>query len=164
MLVDKSTFERRKMSTERFTTFFQTQERILKNIKRIASPVMQSYGLRGVHTACFLAMRNNPNGLTVTEISKECFMDKALASRIVKELVAGDYIVATPDSGEKNYNKRYIVTPKSRKIMLELNCTITDYVSEASQNIGTADLDTFYRVLSVLDHNIELIGKSQSNE
>ena len=54
------------MSTERFTTFFQTQERILKNIKRISSPVMQSYGLRSVHTACFLALRNNPDGLTVT--------------------------------------------------------------------------------------------------
>ena len=149
------------MSTERFTTFFQTQERIMKNIKRIASPVMQLYGLRGVHTACFLALRNNPDGLTVTEISKECFMDKALSSRIVKELAAGDYIVATSDSGEKNYNKRYILTPKSRKIILELNCMITNYVSDAGQNILPQDLDTFYHVLSELDRNIELIGKSQ---
>ena len=145
------------MSTERFTTFFQTQERILKNIKRISSPVMQSYGLRSVHTACFLAMRQNPDGLTVTEISRECFMDKALSSRIVKELVAGDYIVSTPDSGEKNY------TPKSRKIMVELNCMIADFVSEAGQNIPADDLDTFYRVLAELDRNIESIGKSQSN-
>ena len=149
------------MSTERFISFFQTQERIMKNIKRIASPVMQLYGLRGVHTACFLALRNNPDGLTVTEISKECFMDKALSSRIVKELAAGDYIVATSDSGEKNYNKRYILTPKSRKIMLELNCMITNYVSDAGQNIHPQDLDTFYRVLSELDRNIEQIGKSQ---
>ena len=163
MLVDKSTSERRKMSTERFITFYQTHERILKNIKRIASPVMQSYGLRSVHTACFLALRGSPEGLTVTEISKECFMDKALASRIVKELVSGDYIVATNDSGEKNYNKRYILTAKSRKIMLELNCMITDYVSEAGQNIRAEELDTFYRVLAELDHNIELIGRSQSN-
>ena len=151
------------MSTERFISFFQTQERIMKNIKRIASPVMQQYGLRGVHTACFLALRSNPNGLTVTEISKECFMDKALASRLVKELISGDYIVATSDSGEKNYNKRYILTVKSRKIMLELNCMISDYVSEAGQNIHPRDLDTFYRVLSELAHNIELIGKSQSD-
>lgn len=151
------------MSTERFTTFFQTQERILKNIKRISSPVMQSYGLRSVHTACFLAMRQNPDGLTVTEISRECFMDKALSSRIVKELVAGDYIVSTPESGEKNYNKRYILTAKSRKIMVELNCMIADFVSEAGQNIPADDLDTFYRVLAELDRNIESIGKSPSN-
>ncbi len=151
------------MSTERFMTFYQTNERILKNIKRIASPVMQSYGLRSVHTACFLALRNNPEGLTVTEISKECFMDKALSSRIVKELVSGDYIVSASESGEKNYNKRYILTAKSRKIMLELNCMIGNYVSEAGQNIRAQDLDTFYRVLSELDRNIELIGKSQAN-
>lgn len=152
------------MSTERFITFYQTQEHILKNIKRIASPVMQTYGLRGVHTACFLAMRNAPNGLTVTEIARECFMDKALSSRIVKELVAGDYIVSTADQSEKNYNKRYILTPKSRKIMTELNCMITEYVSEAGQNIPSEDLDTFYRVLAELDRNIESIGKSPSNE
>ena len=152
------------MSTERFITFFQTQERILKNIKRIASPVMQAYGLRSVHTACFLAMRNAPDGLTVTELARECFMDKALSSRIVKELVAGDYIASTSDSGEKNYNKRYILTPKSRKIMTELNCMITDYVSEAGQNIPAEDLETFYHVLAELDHNIESIGRSPSNE
>ena len=152
------------MSTERFTTFFQTQERILKNIKRISAPVMQSYGLRSVHTACFLTLRNNSEGLTVTEIARECFMDKALSSRIVKELLAGDFIESTPESGEKNYNKRYILTPKSRKIMLELNCMIMDFVSEAGQNIPTEDLDTFYRVLAELDHNIESIGKSPSNE
>ena len=152
------------MSTERFTTFFQTQERILKNIKRISAPVMQAYGLRSVHTACFLTMRNNPDGLTVTEIARECFMDKALSSRIVKELLAGDFIESTPDSGEKNYNKRYILTPKSRKIMLELNCMIMNFVSEAGQNIPSEDLATFYRVLAELDHNIESIGKSSSNE
>ena len=152
------------MSTERFTTFFQTQERILKNIKRISSPVMQSYGLRSVHTACFLALRNNPDGLTVTEIAKECFMDKALSSRIVKELVAGDYIMSTSESGEKNYNKRYILTPMSRKIMLEINCMITDFVAEAGQNIPPDDLATFYRVLAELDHNIEMIGKTPTNE
>ena len=152
------------MSTERFTTFFQTQERIMKNIKRISSPVMQSYGLRSVHTTCFLAMRNNTEGLTVTEIARECFMDKALSSRIVRELLAGDFIEATPESGEKNYNKRYILTPKSRKIMLELNCLIMGYVSEAGQNIRAEDLETFYRVLAELDHNIESIGRSPSNE
>jgi hypothetical protein len=40
---------------------------------------------------------------------------------------------------------------------------IGNYVSEAGQNIRAEDLDTFYRVLSELDRNIELIGKSQAN-
>ena len=148
------------MSTERFTTFFQTQERILKNIKKISSPVMQSYGLRSVHITCLLALRNNPDGLTVTELSRECFMDKALSSRLVKELLTGDFIMSTPDSGEKNYNKRYILTPKSRKIMLEIICLINGFVEEAGQNIPAEDLATFHRVLAELDHNIEMIGKS----
>jgi succinate dehydrogenase flavin-adding protein (antitoxin of CptAB toxin-antitoxin module) len=47
--------------------------------------------------------------------------------------------------------------------MVELNCMIADFVSEAGQNIPVDDLDTFYRVLAELDRNIESIGKSQSN-
>ena len=42
------------MSTERFIAFYQTFERIIKNIKRISAPVMQQYGLRSVHTTAVL--------------------------------------------------------------------------------------------------------------
>ena len=150
------------MSTERFITFYQTFERIIKNIKRIAAPVMQSYGLRSVHTTAFLALRNCPDGLTVTELAKECFIDKALASRLVKELLANEYIVAVSES-EKKYNKRYVLTPNSRKILTELNCRITEFVCEAGQNIDPNDLANFYEVLAELDCNIDAITKNQNN-
>ena len=152
------------MSTERFIAFYQTFERIIKNIKRISAPVMQQYGLRSVHTTAVLAMRNYPEGLTVTELAKECFIDKALSSRMIRELTEGDFIVAADaDSSAKNYNKRYVLTDKSRKMLAELNAIITEFVSEAGQNISQDELQAFYRVLGELDCNINTITREQNS-
>lgn len=151
------------MSTERFIAFYQTFERIIKNIKRISTPVMQQYGLRSVHTTAVLALRNFPNGLTVTELARECFVDKALSSRMIRELLAGEFITAVPESGSKNYNKRYVLTAKSRKMLTELNCIITEFVSEAGQNISSEHLLTFYSVLGELDSSIDSITRTQNN-
>ncbi len=152
------------MSTERFIAFYQTFERIIKNIKRIAAPVMQQYGLRSVHTTAVLALRNYPEGLTVTELSRECFIDKALSSRMIRELASADFIVAADtEAAFKNYNKRYVLTAKSRRMLAELNSIITEFVSEAGQNIELDDLQTFYRVLGELDSNIHTITKEQNS-
>lgn len=152
------------MSTERFTAFFQTFERILKNIRRIAMPVMQTYGLRSVHTNCLLAFSTNPSGLSVTELSRECLIDKSLASRVMKELSDGEYITPAESNGNKNYNKRYVLTPKSQNIMMELDTLITNYVSEAGTNIPDGDRAIFYRVLAEFDRSIEKIEKHQKRE
>ena len=109
-----------------------------------------------------LTLRNYPEGLTVTELARECFIDKALSSRIIKELLSSGYIVANPDFAEKSYNKKFILTANSRKILAELNCRIAEFVSEAGKNISTEELMGFYRVLAELDTNIDLIFKSQS--
>ena len=146
------------MSTERFTAFYQTFERVLKNIRRISSPVMQNYGLRSVHTTCILAFSNH-RGLTVTELARECMIDKSLASRVIRELLEGEFILPVPSESNKNYNKRYVLTAKSQTIMLELDRLITSYVTDAGANIPTADREIFYRVLAEFDRNIESIEK-----
>ena len=145
------------MSTERFTAFFQTLEHILKNIKRIAASVMQTYGLRSVHTSCLLAFANAPEGLTVTELSRECMIDKALSSRIVKELSEGDFLYPSEKDAQKNYNKRYLLTSKSHGIIRELDSLITDYVTNADENVAEEDREIFYRVLKHFDRSIESI-------
>lgn len=147
------------MSTERFTAFYQTFERVLKNIRRIAMPVMQAYGLRSVHTTCILAFSNAPVGLSVTELAKECIIDKALASRVIRELLDGDFISPAPNQSNKNYNKRYVLTDKSQTIMTELDRLITSYVCDAGVNIPEADRVVFYRVLAEFDRNIASIEK-----
>ena len=143
------------MSTKRFTTFFLTFERILKNIKRIASPVMQSYGLRTLHLSSVLALGRSEEGLSVSELSRECIIDKALSSRILKELNEKGFAEPSGAPGTKNYNKRYVLTPKCREVISDLSVKICDYMKQADQSVSDKELSAFYLILSRLDQNIE---------
>ncbi len=147
------------MSTTRFTTFFLTFERVLKNIKRIASPVMQSYGLRSLHLSGLFALAHTEGGLSVSELARACIIDKALSSRIIKELTEKGFAVPIGSPGDKNYNKRYILTPKCKAIIEELGLKIRDYMAQADQSVNEEDLALFYQTLARLDENIEAIAR-----
>ncbi len=150
------------ITSKKFTMFYQTFDRIVKNIKRLAAPVMSRYGLRGVHAVCILELDRCQGGMTVTEIAAKCMVDKALSSRMVRELLNGGFIVACPGASETRYNQRYMPTPRVREIVKELNVVIMDYVAEAGKDIPAKDLTVFYRVLAGLDRNIESITEKQT--
>ncbi len=150
------------MNTDRFTAFLQTFERILKNIKRIASPVMQSYGLRGGHLSCLLALSRVKEGLTVTDLARECFVDKALISRLIRELCEEGYVMAPGALTEKNYKKKYVLTPRAEEILQEIYLQINGYVAKANESVDPTDLGIFYHVLSEFDKNIEQLSKTDA--
>ena len=150
------------MSTTRFTTFFLTFERILKNIKSIASPVMQIYGLRSLHLSSVFALGRSEKGLSVSELSRECIIDKALSSRILKELTEKGFAEPINANCAKNYNRRYVLTPKCREIISELNVKIRDYMQQADQSVSEEELASFYLTLARLDQNIESITPKSS--
>ncbi len=152
------------MSTERFTAFFQTFERVVKNIRRIATPVMQEYGLRSGHVTCILALSQAEKGLTVSELARECAIDKALSSRIVKELLEKGDITPSPDQGSGHYNKRFILTPTCRANIANLSERIDRYVADANRNVPPEDLKQFYRVLAELDRSIEEIAEESEQQ
>ena len=152
------------MSTTRFTTFFLTFERILKNIKHIASPVMQSYDLRPLHLSSVLALERSKEGLSVSELARECIIDKALSSRILKELSEKGFAAPSSAPGCKNYNKRYVLTPKCRAIISDLSIKICDYMKQADQSVTDEELASFYLTLAKLDQSIEALTPKSTSE
>ena len=152
------------MNTDRFTAFLQTFEKILKNIKRIAAPVMQSYGLRGGHLSCLLALNRQKEGLTVTDLARDCFVDKALISRLIRELCEEGYVIAPGALTEKNYKKKYVLTPRAEEILQEIYRQIDCYVEKANESVDPLELSVFYHVLSEFDKNIEQISKNDSSQ
>lgn len=144
------------MDTKRFLIFYQSFNRILKGIKKIEMTYMSEYGLRSVHMGCLLCIRQSEKGMTVTQLANACKTDKALISRVVKELIADDFI--TTKSSEKTYNKKYILTEKSEILTSRLEAAISEYMARARVNISEENLITFYEVLGELENNISLIA------
>ena len=68
------------MGIDKFTAFQITFDKIRKNIQKIETSYLRTFGLRSVHTACLLSLGRAERGLTVTELSMFSATDKALTS------------------------------------------------------------------------------------
>lgn len=147
------------METKRFLLFYQGLNRIVKDIKRLEMSYMREYGLRSVHIGCLLHIKSTPHGMTVTQLSKACKIDKSLISRVIKELIADEFIMAV--GSEKTYNKKYVLTDKSEKFTAQIDDIISNYMSLARKDIAEDDLATFYKVLGTLENNISLIAQDE---
>ena len=149
------------MDTNRFLMFHRNFDSILKDIKKKEMQYMSEYGLRSVHVGCLLRIKHSEKGMTVTELAKESNTDKALISRVIKELTS-DGFVATKTAGEdKSYRKKYYLTEKSEKIVSDIDEDIGRYMAQARVGIPDEDMQRFYETLAMLTKNISLLAEAE---
>lgn len=156
-VVDKST-NGGYMDTARFLLFSQGFKSVVKDIKRKESSYMKKYGLRSVHLSCLLLISLRGGGMTVTELAKESNTDKALISRIIRELLDDGFVLTEAHGEEKIYNKKYFLTHRSEEIVADVNTDIGEYMAEARSGISAEDMIKFYETLAALSYNISLIA------
>ena len=159
--VDKSTFGGI-MDTNRFLTFHRNFDSILKDIKKKEMLYMSEYGLRSVHVGCLLRIKHSERGMTVTELAKISNTDKALISRVIKELLS-DGFVTTKTAGEDNsYRKKYYLTEKSEHIVSDIDEDIGEYMAQARVGISDEDMQKFYETLATLTRNISMLAEGEN--
>jgi hypothetical protein len=71
---------------QRFDAFVSGITACYKYIQRIKSMEMTEFGLKGTHVMCLYYLRQNPAGLTASQLCGLCAEDKAAISRTVSEL------------------------------------------------------------------------------
>lgn len=149
------------METNRFLMFYQSFERVVKDIKRKEMSYMSEYGLRSVHLRCLLKINQSEKGMTITQLSKATNTDKALISRVVKELSNDGFLENKNAKEEKSYNKKYYLTEKSEKIASDINGDMIRYLAQAREGIPDEDMHKFYEILARLTQNISTIADSE---
>ncbi len=149
------------METNRFLMFYQSFERVVKDIKRKEMSYMSEYGLRSVHLRCLLRINQSEKGMTITQLSKATNTDKALISRVVKELSNDGFLENKNAKEEKSYNKKYYLTEKSEKIASDINGDMIRYLAQAREGIPDEDMHKFYEILARLTQNISTIADSE---
>ena len=147
------------MDTKRFLFFYHGLHRIVKDIKKIESSYLENYGLRSVHMSCLLNIENHKDGVTATQLATFCSIDKALISRILKELLACDFIYAEGEG--RAYNKKYNLTEKGKGVVSAIEKDIVEYMTRARVGIPEEKMIAFYDVLCALENNIALIASDE---
>jgi len=138
---------------DRLDEFSALMANASKSITKLKNKYMSSYGLSSTHTMCIRKLYSAPNGLTRTQISQKCELDKSQISRIINELSEKGYVWEGP--ARSNYKKRVMLTDDGRRIAAEINSIVLNINKNVSGQISQEDITTFYKVFGEICENLK---------
>ena len=144
------------MKKDRFEIFSTSVLRLVRSVQTLKARKMAEYGLKGTNAVCLCRVLESEGGLTATELSLTCELDKAQISRSMAELMEKGFIEKECDS-ERRYKQRYMLTPTGRNAALDIRHTIAEIEQSVSRNIPPSSLDHFYHTLYKLCDNFDVL-------
>ena len=136
------------MERDRLDQFMNMTGSAARSITKIKHKKMSKYGLGSTHTSCLRRLYTAENGLTRTQLSEQCDLDKAQITRIVGELSKKGCIVE--ESKGSGYRKRIFLTDEGREITKEIFKVALELNEYVSGNILQEDIDHFYKVFEII--------------
>lgn len=137
--------------TDRFDAFVSGITVCYKYIQRIKSAEMGEFGLKGTHVMCLYYLRQNPEGLTASQLSTLCSEDKAAISRAVSELRKRGYVTS---SSEKNYRAPLRLTQAGQEIYAQMEPLIVNWTAAGGVGLTSEARTDFYESLALIAGNL----------
>ena len=136
---------------ERFDAFVSGITSCYKYIQRIKSMEMTEFGLKGTHLMCLYYLRQNPAGLTASQLCGLCAEDKAAISRPVSELRSQGYITTL---SQKAYRAMLTLTSAGHEIVRKFDNLIEGWVCVGGDGLSDEERSDFYKVLYTVADNL----------
>ena len=131
-------------------------ENINKCITKIKSIKISEFGIRSAHFNCLMRIDLSSEGLTPTELSKDCGVDKAFVSRTTADLMNGGFIQINQKFNDgRKYRNKYILTEKGKEVIKETKALIEKYFMDISDKISEYDMKCFLRVIFAISESVE---------
>ena len=136
---------------QRFDAFVSGITSCYKYIQRIKSMEMTEFGLKGTHVMCLYYLRQNPTGLTASQLCGLCAEDKAAISRTVSELRARGYITSL---SEKAYRAMLTLTNAGQEVARKFDRLIEGWVCAGGDGLSEEERFDFYKSLATIAENL----------
>lgn len=136
---------------QRFDAFVSGITACYKYIQRIKSMEMTEFGLKGTHVMCLYYLRQNPAGLTASQLCTLCAEDKAAISRTVSELRSRGYITSL---SEKAYRAMLTLTAAGQDIARRFDKLIEGWVCTGGDGLSDEERSDFYKALATISENL----------
>ncbi len=146
---------------DRFMRFSIAMETISKNVQRYKNEQLSPFGLKSMHLMFLYCLGQAENGLTATELSKSCGVDKAFISRMATDLRTMGYIGCAEQEGG-HYKKRLELTEHGWAIIREINERVESAVEKVTAGVSRENLEIFYTVLEKMNGNISGLLENQA--
>lgn len=138
---------------DNFSKVALSLENIMKHINKIKSKKMSEYGIRPAHFDCMMHIDMSDEGLTPTELSKDCGVDKAFISRTTADLIKSGFIqINKKFSDGRKYRNKYILTEDGKNVIKETRDLVEKQLRDMCVKINEFDMKVFIKmVLSIND-------------
>ena len=136
---------------QRFDAFVSGITSCYKYIQRIKSLEMTEFGLKGTHVMCLYYLRQNPAGLTASQLCGLCAEDKAAISRTVSELRSRGYITSL---SQKAYRAMLTLTVAGQEVARKFDHLIESWVCAGGDGLSDEERFDFYKSLATIAENL----------
>ena len=136
---------------QRFDAFVSGITSCYKYIQRIKSMEMTEFGLKGTQVMCLYNLRQNPAGLTASQLCGLCAEAKAAISRTVSELRSKGYITTL---SEKAYRAMLTLTAAGQEVARKFDKLIEGWVTAGGDGLTDEERTYFYKSLATIAENL----------
>ena len=152
------------MEAERFEQFSSLISGIYRDIQKLKAKWTEPLGLKAVHIFWVYLLKNHPEGLTASELSRHSQSNRSLVSREIQELIDMGYVQAGKPSSQRRYGQKLTLTPSGSEIAETISHASVEIQNKVNAGIPEEDLIVLYRTLGILMENFHRLTEQSSEE
>lgn len=152
------------MEAERFEQFSSLISGIYRDIQKLKNKWTEPLGMKSVHIFWVYLLKNHPDGLTASELSRHSQSNRSLVSREIQELIDLGYVIPEGSSRTRRYGQKLVLTESGKEIAERISNASLDIQNKVNVGIPEEDLDTLYRTLTILMENFHKLTDETQEE
>ena len=152
------------MHDERFEQFSNLISGIYRDIQKLKNQWTAPLGMKSVHIFWVYLLKNHPEGLTASELSRHSQSNRSLVSREIQELMDLGYVQAESGSRTRRYAQKLILTEAGQKVASQISEVSLSIQNEVNAGIPEEDLRILYRTLGILMENFHRLAEQPLEE
>ena len=151
------------MEAERFEQFSSLISGIYRDIQKIKAKWTEPLGMKAVHIFWVYLLKNHPDGLSASELSRHSQSNRSLVSREIQDLINLGYVQAE-NSKQRRYGQKLTLTQSGQEVAERISEASLEIQNQVSANIPEEDLIVLYRTLGILMENFHQIAEQSLEE
>lgn len=147
------------MKEERFEEFSGLISGIYRDIQKLKAKWTEPLGMKSVHIFWVYLLRNHPEGLSASELSRYSQTNRSLISRELKELIDLGYVTIGQPLVRRRHGQKLVLTQAGLQAAERISDISYGIQQRVSASISPEDLAVFYRTLQVLLKNFDRLAE-----
>ena len=145
------------MKEERFEQFATLISGIYRDIQKLKTKWTEPLGMKSVHIFWVYLLKNHPEGLCASELSRHSPSNRSLVSREIQELINLGYVYAEETPKQRRYGQKLRLTESGLAVAQQISDASLEIQNVVNAGIPEDDLITLYRTLKILMQNFHTL-------